>query len=125
MTVDLHRVLLVEDNQDAREALARQLELAGFDVVEASDGAEALLRLRSGLEPCVIVLDLLMPGVDGYRFREEQLRDPVLAAIPVIAVSGAGRLDARAAELGLRDFLTKPVHPERFLAAVTQYCRPR
>jgi CheY-like chemotaxis protein len=123
MQPDHHRVLLVEDHQDAREALAALLRLAGFEVVEVSDGAEALVQLRSGLEPCVILLDLMMPGVDGYRFREEQLRVAEFTAIPVVVVSGAGRLDQRAAELGIRDFIAKPIDVDRFLALVGQYCQ--
>ena len=116
-------MLLVEDHQDAREALAALLRLSGFEVTEVSDGAEALMQLRNKLEPCVILLDLMMPGVDGYRFREEQLRVPEFTAIPVVVISGAGRLDQRAADLGIRDFLPKPIDVERFLELVAQYCQ--
>jgi CheY-like chemotaxis protein len=123
MPPEPHRVLLVEDHQDAREALAALLRLSGFEVTEVSDGAEALLQLRTGLDPCVILLDLMMPGVDGYQFREEQLRVPEFSAIPVVVISGAGRLDQRAADLGIRDFLPKPIDVERFLVLVAQYCQ--
>ncbi len=85
--VRLKRVLLLEDNPDTNEALVGFLTLAGFDVVPAYDGAEALALLRDGLRPDVIVFDLAMPVMDGYTFRATQLADPALADIPAIVFS--------------------------------------
>ena len=117
-----HSVLLVEDNADTREALTALLSTHGIDVVQASNGAEALAQLRTGYSPCVIILDIMMPGSDGHAFRKEQLRVPELAAIPVVVLSGAGRLDERAVELGIRDYLSKPVQPQRMLDTIARYC---
>jgi CheY-like chemotaxis protein len=118
-----HSILVVEDNIDTREALATLLALQGFDVVDASNGAEALAYLRAGYAPCVIVLDVMMPGCDGYEFRDQQVRVPAFAAIPVVMLSGAGRLEERAAELGIRDYLAKPIQADRLLEMIARYCR--
>ena len=85
---DAKAVLLVEDDIDVREAVADTLDEAGYRVSPARNGQEALDMLRSGaVQPRVILLDLMMPVMDGWQFREEQLRDPALASIPVVALS--------------------------------------
>src|SRR5512140_1028000 len=73
------QILLVEDDPDGRACMSALLELEGYTVVTAVDGAEALERLRNGLQPGLIVLDLMMPGMDGFQFRREQLQDPRLS----------------------------------------------
>ena len=85
-------VLIIDDESGSREALAELLARKGYTVATAEDGAGALAYLRGGLRPGVILLDLMMPGTDGWDFRAQQKRDHSLAAIPVIAVSAAGRL---------------------------------
>src|ERR1051325_1993892 len=77
-------VFIVEDDVDTREMLGRFLELEGYRVETASNGQVALERLGSGVGPCVIVLDLMMPVMDGWQFRQAQIRDQSLAGIPVI-----------------------------------------
>ena len=84
-------VLIVEDDLDTREMLGRFLELEGYTVETAENGKRALERLGSGVGACVILLDLMMPVVDGWQFRQEQISDATLAAIPVIVVSAAVR----------------------------------
>jgi CheY-like chemotaxis protein len=101
--------------------LGRFLELEGFQVELASNGKQALERLSAGVHPCVILLDLMMPVMDGWQFRREQVQDRDLAAIPVIVVSAAGR--ERIAEIDANAYLTKPVDLEQLLESVTQYCR--
>src|SRR5215831_14973272 len=84
-------ILIVEDDNDVRSALSELLEEEGFSVEGAHNGREALARLRGGtVHPAVILLDLMMPGMDGWDFRSEQMRDPELAAVPVVVVSASG-----------------------------------
>jgi CheY-like chemotaxis protein len=84
-------ILIVDDDGDTRAALAELLREEGFAVEGAPNGREALVRLRGGeIHPAVILLDLMMPGMDGWDFRSEQLRDPNLAAVPVVIVSASG-----------------------------------
>jgi CheY-like chemotaxis protein len=90
------RVLVVDDDAGIRDCLALALELEGHAVAQAEDGLDALLALRCGPRPDVIVLDLEMPVMTGWEFREAQLRDPELAAIPVVVVSSAAGLAVNA-----------------------------
>lgn len=91
------RVLIVEDERDIREALAEALAYEGYDVTVAANGREALRTLGDGPLPDVILLDLVMPEMSGWEFRQVQARDPALAGIPVVVVSasdpGAARPD--------------------------------
>ena len=100
--------------------LGRFLELEGFRVELASNGKQALDRLKAGVEPCVILLDLMMPVMDGWQFRRQQVNDQHLADIPVIVVSAAGK--DRIAEIDANAYLSKPVDLEQLLERVTHYC---
>jgi chemotaxis family two-component system sensor histidine kinase/response regulator PixL len=99
-------VLLVDDDSGVRRTLAKFLGRDGIQTVEAGDGRQALTYLQGGGEASVIVLDLRMPVMDGFKFREEQRRDSSLANIPVIVLSGADtdRFD----ELGAAAAFEKP-----------------
>jgi CheY-like chemotaxis protein len=99
------RVLVVDDDADVRTAIAEVLSVEGFSVTEAADGFEGLRRAREE-HPDVILLDLLMPRMDGYGFRAEQRADAALADIPVVVISGAD--ESKAGELGAAAFLHKP-----------------
>jgi CheY-like chemotaxis protein len=109
-------VLIVEDNLDLALTLAMYLELRGHEVAVARDGAEGLAFLRDRPLPSLIVLDLLMPVLDGWGLRREQLRDPRLAAVPVLVCSGApgwrAPPDGDALLDGCVAVLHKPVEPE-------------
>ena len=85
-------ILIVDDHSESREALAEVLTDEGYGVVTAEDGAAALAYLRTSRHPRVILLDLMMPGTDGWDFRAEQKRDRALAGIPIISISAAGKL---------------------------------
>lgn len=91
------RVLVIEDERDIREALAEALSYEGYDVVVAANGREALRKLDGRPLPDVILLDLVMPEMSGWEFRQVQVRDPALCGIPVVVVSasdpGAARPD--------------------------------
>lgn len=115
-------VLIVEDDLDTREMLGRFLELEGYTVETAENGKRALERLGSGVGACVILLDLMMPVMDGWQFRQEQIRDASLADIPVIVVSAAGR--ERLEKIHANAYLSKPVDLDELLGCVTQFCRP-
>jgi CheY-like chemotaxis protein len=125
VTPHQHTVLVVDDHEDVRRALEALLVAEGSAVVTASEGEEALDRLRGGCRPCVIVLDLMMPKLDGWQFRHAQLADPTLADIPVVAVSAYDRLRERASASGIEAVLTKPVDPDELLSFVGRYCRPQ
>ena len=92
-------ILVVDDDRASVEALRELLKKEGHDVVCAENGREALERLREGRKFCVILLDVMMPVMNGYEFREEQLRDPALASIPeerarvTLAVGVSSRVD--------------------------------
>jgi len=118
-------VLIVEDDPDLRVALSRLLADEGYEVVTAAEGQEALDRLRAPSRPCLVLLDLMMPNIDGFEFRVRQLEDPDLAAIPVIVLSGGGNLEEKAAPLGAAASLTKPLDFDRLLECVARISRAR
>ena len=115
-------VFIVEDDLDTREMLARFLELEGFTVESAENGKLALERLGRGSRACVILLDLMMPVMDGWQFRQAQVKNENLAKIPVIVVSAAGR--ERIERIDADAYLSKPVDLEELLGCVTQFCHP-
>lgn len=117
-----HQILVVDDNDDVRESFVMLLMMHGYRATGASSGFGALRLLRDGLRPSVIVLDLRMPGMDGWAVWEHMSSDPALATIPVVVVSGDVYECQRAEEKGLRNFMRKPVSPQSLLAAVAQYC---
>jgi CheY-like chemotaxis protein len=83
-------ILLVDDNSDILEVIRVILETEGYAVVTANNGFEALEQLRAGLTPQLIILDLTMPVMDGWEFRDQQLADPALRDIPTIIYSAVG-----------------------------------
>jgi len=112
-------VLVVDDDADIREALVEALSIHGYKVAEATNGAEALSYLRTHDPPRVIILDLMMPIMDGWRFCEERGMDAVLAAIPVVVISAS--LNIHAPPAGAQLFLPKPVTSEALFAAVKEF----
>ena len=115
-------ILLVEDDADSRACMASLLELEGYAVETAADGEEALRRLRNGLAPGLIVLDLMMPGMDGFQFRKEQLQDPKLSAIPVVIYSGHHDAKDNTALLTPNAYIQKPIDFDTFLDLVGAHC---
>jgi CheY-like chemotaxis protein len=116
------RVLVVEDHLDMREMLALMLEGEGYAVDVASNGAEALERLQAAC-PSVILLDLMMPVMNGDEFRRRQLADARYAHVPVICMTAAHDGKARAARLCVDRFFQKPVDFEELLTAVRTHCQ--
>ena len=116
-------VLIVEDERAARTGMEKILLLAGYAPVSAENGQEALELLRAGVPASVILLDLIMPVMDGWAFRREQLRDPALAEIPVVILSSYIERFTQGDRLtlGIPVVLQKPVLPDELLAAVERY----
>jgi two-component system, OmpR family, alkaline phosphatase synthesis response regulator PhoP len=106
-------VLVVDDEMDIREAVAEVLAEEGYEVHAAGDGAEALRKARS-VHPSLVLLDLMMPGMNGWEFRAAQSRDPELRDIPVVVLSALGRV----AGLDAEGFIQKPFDLEELLSAV-------
>lgn len=115
------RVLVIDDVDATRRGLAQLLRLRGFEAIEARNGREGLQLLRDERSIRVVVLDLLMPGSNGYWFREQQLREPSLAEVPVIVFTGAAE-DHLSTTLRVAEVLRKPVSVDRLFEAVTRYC---
>ena len=117
-----HRILLVDDDVDERDALACFLEMEGMDVSTAGGGQEALDALGTGPLHCVIVLDLNMAGMDGWEFRRRQLLMPQMASIPVVVLSGHPDLKTVTRTMQAREVCAKPVAPDVLLHAVCRHC---
>jgi CheY-like chemotaxis protein len=115
-------VLIVEDDADTRDMIGRFLELEGYAVETAANGRQALDRLDAGASACVILLDLMMPVMDGWEFRRIQVGHSVLSKIPVIVFSAAGR--DRMLQVDANEYLAKPVDLDELLDRISRYCRP-
>jgi CheY-like chemotaxis protein len=125
----MHRcsVLVVDDDADVRELLRLALSADGYAVATVPNGREALYYLRSHVETCIIVLDLMLPVMDGVQFRAVQLRDRSLAWIPVVVMSASDDAQQRAREMGARRFLRKPLNLDEVRHALRYIgcCRAR
>jgi two-component system alkaline phosphatase synthesis response regulator PhoP len=118
-------VLVVDDDENLREAIERALEVNGYRVVCAADGHEALRLLRAQNDPpCLVLLDLMMPGMNGWHLLEIIARDRDLQGIPVVTMSAHVR--AHQERLGMSlpegDFLEKPIELGTLLSIVEQHC---
>ena len=111
-------VLIVEDDEGVRDAIAAILREEGYEVDVAASGAAALHRLAEGARPSLILLDLMMPEMDGIAFRRRQLDDPALRAIPVVIISARPDVARQAERLHAAAFLQKPMSFEELLHVV-------
>jgi CheY-like chemotaxis protein len=113
-----NRILLVEDDSSLRDTLADVLSDEGFEVAAAANGREALDKLAAS-HPDLILLDLVMPVMDGWAFREEQRKIPDLASIPTVVLSATSPIDAPGLQaLDAEAVLSKPVRMERLIGAL-------
>jgi CheY-like chemotaxis protein len=117
---DLEHILIVEDDKDLRESLGDALRLEGYQVVGVEHGGAALRHLGTGARPCVILLDLMMPVMDGWTFREEILKDPSLAAIPVVVMTASS--PGRVQRITYQAILYKPLQMDSVVGVVQEYC---
>jgi CheY-like chemotaxis protein len=119
-------VLVVDDDPDIRESLETVLGIHGHAVATAADGAEAITFLRrEGAQPCVILLDLMMPGMNGFDFRALQQSDPLLAGIPVVIITGAGVMVDQHTSALAAEILRKPFDLKSLLRTVERFCADR
>ena len=114
-------VLIVEDDEDLRDMMAQMLTIEGFAAATVANGREALDYLHGTTKPHVILLDLMMPVMDGWEFRRRQQADPELAPVPVIVLSALDPV--RAAPVDAAAFLKKPLDFDRLLELVRSHCR--
>ncbi|HXU03537.1 MAG TPA: response regulator [Polyangia bacterium] len=116
-------VLVVDDDVDILQSVAELLVDEGYDVATASDGRAALEQMRRGLRPDVILLDLMMPGMNGWDFRAEQMQDDNLKGIPVIVITATDISDtALKAQLGDIGLVRKPPTAEALLTVIRETC---
>jgi len=117
------RLLLVEDDAGIRESLSEALQDNGFEVATAANGCEALGLLRRTPRPAAILLDLMMPVMDGWDFRQEQLADSELRDVPVVVVSASGFSEETIRlQFGAVEVIPKPVPYMTLLAALGRVC---
>ncbi|HYR95809.1 MAG TPA: response regulator [Candidatus Binatus sp.] len=122
MPAHRHLLLVVDDDPGSREALTALLATEGFEVATATDGRDALHQLGNGAAPCVILLDINMPGMDGRAFRRVQAADSQVGDVPVIALSGDPHIQDEVRQLCVRDYLVKPVDPDKLLGLIALHC---
>src|SRR5262249_55956908 len=117
-------VLVVDDDEDIREMIALHLGRAGYIALLAASGHEALAHLRSGARPIVILLDVMMPRMNGRQFCAELAADPSLGAPPVVVISGDAQVERKAKDVGADGQLRKPFNARDLLATVARYGSP-
>lgn len=113
-------VLIIEDDHDIRETFRQLLEMEGYGAVTASNGKEGLELLKRMGRPCLILLDLMMPVMNGWEFLAAQKGDLALANIPVVVVTAAGKSKENSIEAA--GYIKKPVELQSLLDTVKQYC---
>lgn len=119
-------ILIADDRASSRELLRTVLQRAGYEVLEAEDGEQALAQARSG-HPDLILLDLQMPGLDGFGVLAELRGDPRFAHLPVLALTASAMRGDREKilEAGFTDYLAKPAGPETLRETVARLLRQR
>ncbi|MBN8510808.1 MAG: response regulator [Burkholderiales bacterium] len=116
------RILLIEDNENNRYLVTFLLEAAGYEVVQAGDGPSGV-ALAARLQPALVLLDIQLPGMDGYAVARALKADAATAALPIVAVTSHAMAGDRGAALaaGCRGYLTKPIDPDTFVATVRRH----
>lgn len=114
-------ILLIDDEPDLRECIAELLEGEGYSVTQAENGKTALDLLKSGHTPKVIVLDYMMPVMDGKTFCEHAVKDNHINAIPIILLTAANVPPETTATMQVASQLEKPIDIDKFLKAVKVY----
>lgn len=115
----MEHILIVEDEIDIANLVSFNLERSGFQVTIASDGREGLEKVLQ-VQPSLVILDLMLPGMDGYQVLKEMQRDSRSHAIPVLMLTAKGQIDDRikGLELGADDYITKPFSPKELILRV-------
>jgi CheY-like chemotaxis protein len=115
-----HKILVVDDDADIREVLSEVLIESGHDVMTASNGLEGLQILRDGWSPCMVLLDLMMPVMDGYLFLEEARNDPALASIPITVITAGRQVDIQRLEGAT--LVAKPIRLPALMSLIAKSC---
>ena len=116
-------ILIVEDDLDVARLLGEVLESEGYDTAIAANGREALDHLqKNNHRPDLILLDMMMPVMDGWKFREEQRKLPALASIPVVTVTADGDARGKAASIQAAGYILKPLSIDTLLDEVERVC---
>lgn len=118
------KILVVEDDPDQLEVIRLSLEAAGFAIGTAANGTDALVKTRS-ISPDLILLDLMLPGLNGFDVCESLRRDPATASVPIIMLTGMDSQFGRFAglESGASDFILKPFDPKQLVSKVEKLLR--
>ncbi len=119
------KILLIEDNDQNRYMATFLLEKHGYEVVPAMDGPTGI-ELAANMQPCLILLDIQLPQMDGYAVASALRRNPALRDIPIVAVTSYAMMGDREKALasGCDGYLEKPINPETFVADVERHLRP-
>lgn len=115
------QILVVEDDTSIRELLVELLESEGYVVSSAVNGLEGIKYLQSQQTPDLILIDLMMPVMDGYSFRSEQLKNSKWASIPTVVMSAEANAKEKMKNFNITAFLSKPVELDTILKTVAQY----
>jgi two-component system response regulator MprA len=115
-------VLIVDDDMDIRDTIRMVLEHKGYRAMAASNGEEALRVLGAGDPVDLILLDMMMPIMDGWGFRNSQPDGPAFVTIPVVVLTGDGRASSKAAAIGAAGYLKKPLDLDDLLETVARHC---
>jgi CheY-like chemotaxis protein len=115
------RILVVEDDTSIRELLVELLESEGYEVASAVNGLEGLKILQSQKNPDLILIDLMMPVMDGYSFRTEQLKNNEWSKIPTVVMSAEANAKEKMKNFSITAFLSKPVELDTILKTVARY----
>jgi CheY-like chemotaxis protein len=116
------KILVVDDDADIREVLGEVLTESGHEVLTASNGLEALQILRDGWDPCMVLLDLMMPVMDGYVFLEEARSDPALSSIPITVITAGRQVDVQRLEGAT--VVAKPIRLPALMSLIAKNCYP-
>ena len=118
------KVLIVDDDDELSELIRELLTLEGYQVDLVDNGREAVQKLQDEPLPAVILLDVAMPVMNGLEFREEQLKHPTWALIPVVLMSGAYQLEETAEKANVAYILSKPPNIEEVISKVKDLAGP-
>jgi two-component system response regulator MprA len=116
-------ILVVDDDVDIRDSMCLVLQHSGYRTVTAANGAEALRALSNGTSIDLILLDMMMPIMDGWGFRKAQVAATSFAQVPVVVLTGDGRAPAKAEAIGAAGYLKKPLDLDDLLAVVARYTK--
>jgi CheY-like chemotaxis protein len=115
-------ILIVEDDHDVAQSVAEVLEASGYGTGIAANGREALDYLQTNTHPDLILLDMMMPVMDGWQFREEQRKLPAFDSIPVVIVTADGNARGKAEAIQAAGLVSKPVTIDGLLNEVERIC---